>query len=62
MPNSPSYRNPSIDLKSKSIDWFQYDGNFGVEWVKKEERKQLFHFGHSQFNLWSVKSGLKKKL
>ena len=23
---SPSYRNQSIDLESKSIDWFLYDG------------------------------------
>ena len=23
---SPSYRNQSIDLHSKSIDWFLYDG------------------------------------
>ena len=25
-----SYRNQLIDLQSKSIDWFLYDGNFGV--------------------------------
>ena len=30
MPKLPSYRNQSIDLFSKSIDWFRYDGNFGV--------------------------------
>ena len=24
------YRNQSIDFQSKSIDWFLYDGNFGV--------------------------------
>ena len=29
-PKLPSYRNQSIDLQSKSIDWFLYDGNFGV--------------------------------
>ena len=28
MPVSPSYRNQSIDLLCKSIDWFLYDGNF----------------------------------
>ena len=22
-------------LNAKSIDWFLYDGNFGVEWVNK---------------------------
>ena len=25
-----SYRNQSIDLLSRSIDWFLYDVNFGV--------------------------------
>ena len=27
---APSYRNQSIDLHSKSIDWFLYDDSFGV--------------------------------
>ena len=27
---SPSYRNQSIDLQSKSIDWFQYDGKYCI--------------------------------
>ena len=26
----PSYRNQSIDLHSKSIDWFLYEGNTGI--------------------------------
>ena len=26
----PSYRNQSIDLQSKSIDWFLYEGNTGT--------------------------------
>ena len=30
-----SYWNQSIDLQSKSINWFLYDNNFGVLWVKK---------------------------
>ena len=25
----PSYRNQSVDLQSKSTDWFLYDGNIG---------------------------------
>ena len=29
----PSYRNQSIDLHSKSIDWFLYEGNTGTYWV-----------------------------
>ena len=28
-PMFPSYRNQSVDLKSKSIDWFLYNGNIG---------------------------------
>ena len=27
VPKLPSYKNQSIDLQSKSIDWFLYDGN-----------------------------------
>ena len=30
MPAFPSYRNPSIDLHSKSIDRFLYEGNSGT--------------------------------
>ena len=29
----PSYRNQSIDLHSKSVDWFPYEGNTGTYWV-----------------------------
>ena len=29
MPKLPSYRNQSIDLHTKSADWFLYHGNFG---------------------------------
>ena len=31
MPQLPSYRDHSIDLLRKSIDWFLYDANFGVK-------------------------------
>ena len=27
------YRNQSIDLHSKSIDWFLYEGNTGTKWI-----------------------------
>ena len=30
----PSYRNQSVDLQSKSTDWFLYDGNIGRKKVK----------------------------
>ena len=33
MPKLSPYRNQSIDLQSKSIDWFLYDDNVVVEWV-----------------------------
>ena len=34
MPVLHSYRNQLIDLHSKSIDWFLYEGNTGTSWVK----------------------------
>ena len=34
MPVLLSYRNQSIDLHSKSIDRFLYEGNTGIQWVK----------------------------
>ena len=30
MAKLPPYRNQSVDLHCKSIDWFLYDGNFGI--------------------------------
>ena len=30
MPVLPAYRNQSIDLLYKSIDWFLYEGNTGT--------------------------------
>ena len=30
VPVLPSYRNESIDLLCKSIDWFLYEGNTGT--------------------------------
>ena len=33
-----SYRNQSIDLYSKSIDWFLYEGSTGIQWVKSNEQ------------------------
>ena len=35
-PKFSSYKNHSVDLHSKSIDWFLYDGNFGVIRYKRE--------------------------
>ena len=35
MPVLASYRNQSIDLQSKSIDWFLYEGNTEISWVNK---------------------------
>ena len=32
-----SYRNLSTDLLCKSIDWFPYDGNTGISWVKSRK-------------------------
>ena len=33
VPVLPSYRNQSIELHSKLIDWFLYEGNTGTLWV-----------------------------
>ena len=30
VPVLPSYKNQSIDLHSKSVDWFLYEGNTGT--------------------------------
>ena len=35
MPELPSYRDQSIDLQSKSTDWFLYEGNTDIQWVKQ---------------------------
>ena len=37
MPFLPSYRNQSIDLHSKSIDWFVFEGNIGKMFQKKRK-------------------------
>ena len=33
MPKLSRYRNQSIDLQSRSTDWFLYDGNFGIDQI-----------------------------
>ena len=38
-----SYRNQSIDLHSKSIDWFLHEGNTGIEWVKVIPINSFYH-------------------
>ena len=40
MPVLPSYRNQSIDLRSKSIDWFLYEGNTGILPMMKIKDRQ----------------------
>ena len=37
MPVLPSYRNQSLDLLCKSIDWFLYEGSTGIYWVNYNE-------------------------
>ena len=39
----PSYRNQSIDVHSKSIIWFLYEGNTGIYWVKHQPHKMVKH-------------------
>ena len=55
----PSYRNQSVDMQSKSIDWCLYDGNIGRERVKKEESEilsaRLLEDGAPYENVWSFR-------
>ena len=45
----PSYRNQSIDLQSKSINWFLYVGNTGTKWVNGTVN---FFAKHSLTDIW----------
>ena len=49
----PSYRNQSVDLQSKSNNWFLYDGNIGRSQVKHNinHRSMLLGFFFLVFNL-----------
>ena len=50
----PPYRNQSIDLHVKSIDWFLHEGNTGTQWVKhviNVGRHVDFHKGRFQYLL-----------
>ena len=38
----PSYRNQSIDLLCKSVDWFLYEGNTGI----KPNLRKLPNYGN----------------
>ena len=38
----PSYRNQSIDLHSKSIDWFLYEDNTFTSWVKQSKGAKMW--------------------
>ena len=55
MPVLPSYRNQSIDVHSKSIDWFLYESNTSTQWVnyipRNEEHSLRFYFLGSFFIL-----------
>ena len=42
MPVLPSYRNQSVDLLPKSIDWFLCEGNIGTQWVKAQLKQTAF--------------------
>ena len=39
----PSYRNQSIDLHSKSIDWFLYEENTVTSWVKQSKGAKMWN-------------------
>ena len=44
---SLSYRNQSIDLQSKSVDWFLYDTDLRHERVKEQLLKKIFRKHHA---------------
>ena len=37
----PSYKNQSVDLQSKSTDWFLCDGTLVVKGIKKSDLKKV---------------------
>ena len=50
------YRNQSIDLQSKSVDWFLYDIGLRHERVKKHFLKRGYTHQHSEKALLAVKN------
>ena len=58
-----SYRNQSIDLQSKSLDWFLYDNSLRHERVKHEREKhnvkELASYSDAQYStMWLIKEKL----
>ena len=58
-----SYRNQSIDLQSKSLDWFLYDNSLRHERVKQEREKhnvkELASYSDAQYStMWLIKEKL----
>ena len=48
----PAYRNQSIDLQCKSIDWFLFEGNIDMKKVKKwRHTKCVMKFSISRLHL-----------
>ena len=45
---SLSYRNQSIDLLRKSMDWFLYDNGLHHEWVKLSSWQQWYYRNYSK--------------
>ena len=53
----PTYRNQSVDLLRKSIDWFLHEGNTGILWVNEDTATEIY--GHSKP---AIKSGFNQSL
>ena len=49
---SLSYKNQSIDLQSKSMDWFLYGRDLRLERVKKSKYKIILGECHFKCRLW----------
>ena len=64
MPLFPSYRNQSIDLLCKSIDWSLYEDNTGILWINGGlhfyNTSATHRSSHQRCSTWSVKKKKKK--
>ena len=49
----PLYRNQSINLHSKLVDWFLYGGNAGIWWVNTRKNFDLKTACYCKYDTWN---------
>ena len=54
----PPYRNQSIDLLSKSTDWFLHGGNTDIKWVKHNDGRRIFNKVEYCYQKEGIKKGI----